>query len=42
MDVVAELRSELRDDPREERGHLVEIAVVSGVAVDAAQADALK
>ncbi len=42
MNVVAELRPELRDDPREERGHFVEIGIVCCVAVHATETDALE
>lgn len=42
MHIVAELGAQLRDDAGEEGGHLVEIGVVRGVAVHAAEADALE
>ncbi|SMY10418.1 hypothetical protein LOM8899_04601 [Flavimaricola marinus] len=42
MDVVTELRPQLRDDPGNERGHLVEIGIIRGVAVDAIEPDALE
>ena len=42
VNVVGKLFAELRDNPSEERAHFVEIVVVSGVAVDACDPDALE
>ena len=42
VDVVAELRPQLRDDPGEERRHLVEIGIVGRIAVDPFEPDTLE
>ena len=42
MDIVAELIAKLCDDPGEQRPNLVEIIVISGVAIDAGDANALE
>ena len=42
MDVIAELRPQLRNDPGKERGHLVEIGVIGRVAIDPVEPDALE